>query len=168
MASNIANLPKSLKIRTSDNEVVEVTGKLINESLVIKELFEKNGNGDANEMTIQVKSAELKNAVKVLELCDLETPPVSISDFRDRETFESTNLQALEFLKSIPGDEMVALCNLSCTLEVARLRDLCAASFARIVGDSTVEGIRELFGLRNDYTEEEEEEFHKRHESVIG
>uniref|UniRef100_A0A7E4VG12 Skp1 domain-containing protein n=1 Tax=Panagrellus redivivus TaxID=6233 RepID=A0A7E4VG12_PANRE len=164
MASIIANLPETLKIRTSENEVVEVTGKLINESLVIKELFDKNGDIKSDEITIEVKSKELKNAVKVLELCDLEKPHVSMSGYLDLATLKGANLEALEFLNSIPGDDMAALCNLSFTLELARLSDLCLATIAGFIAGKNVIEIREAFGLKNDYTEEEEAEFRKRHE----
>uniref|UniRef100_A0A7E5A0T6 ZP domain-containing protein n=1 Tax=Panagrellus redivivus TaxID=6233 RepID=A0A7E5A0T6_PANRE len=41
MAAIVASLPETLKIRTVDDQVLEVTGKLINESAVIKQIYDK-------------------------------------------------------------------------------------------------------------------------------
>uniref|UniRef100_A0A7E4VDX9 Skp1 domain-containing protein n=1 Tax=Panagrellus redivivus TaxID=6233 RepID=A0A7E4VDX9_PANRE len=163
MASTIANLPETLKIRTSDNKVIEVTGKLINESYVVKELFEKKDDKNAIEITLPIKSFDLKSAVKALEMCDLETPHVPVTDPKGSRTLVQTHHNVMEFFESLQGD-MISVSNVADVLECQRLKNLCLAFLAYQMVDLDTRGIRQRFGFRDDYTEEEEEAIRKAHE----
>uniref|UniRef100_A0A7E4W8I3 Skp1_POZ domain-containing protein n=1 Tax=Panagrellus redivivus TaxID=6233 RepID=A0A7E4W8I3_PANRE len=94
MESIIVNLPETFKIHTLDNQVMEVTGKLINESEYLMETFEMYGAPLDNVMFIPVHSAGLKMTLKFLELFDLSE---SYDPELDEEVFKQANRPAMKF-----------------------------------------------------------------------
>uniref|UniRef100_A0A7E4WDD6 Skp1 domain-containing protein n=1 Tax=Panagrellus redivivus TaxID=6233 RepID=A0A7E4WDD6_PANRE len=165
MTSSITNLPETLKIRTLDNRVMEVTGKLINESKVLKQAFEMHDNSEeVGEMIVPVVSAGLQNALQLLQCFDLEKPyaPTTVSE---RKVFQEANQAALDFLEKLPHGEMIDIAIVADGIDCERLIDICMI-FILIVSEEnkTVEKRRKVFALRDDYTEEEEAEMRQRHE----
>uniref|UniRef100_A0A7E4VMW4 Skp1 domain-containing protein n=1 Tax=Panagrellus redivivus TaxID=6233 RepID=A0A7E4VMW4_PANRE len=167
MASPIANLPETLKIRTIDNQVIEVTGKLINESEVLKKAYEMHDNSEVGEIVVSVVSEGLQNTLKLLEFYDLEKPYVPASSWSNRKPFMEESKAALEFLKSLPDDEMFAINYVVDGLDCKRLIDCCMLFFLNKVTESNgTKELREMFNLKNDYTEAEEAELRARHNAT--
>uniref|UniRef100_A0A7E4W6Z9 Skp1 domain-containing protein n=1 Tax=Panagrellus redivivus TaxID=6233 RepID=A0A7E4W6Z9_PANRE len=165
MAAIVANLPETLKIRTVDAQVLEVTGKLINESAVIKQIYESKKDSNDTEITVSVKYSDLKTAVDVLELCDLETPHVVLKKSKiDQRLFIEANQPAMEFLNSVWGEDFLASVHLAGELEISRLVDLWMVFLVNLAEGKDVKELRQIFKLRDDFTEEEEKEIRKRHE----
>uniref|UniRef100_A0A7E4ZSS2 Skp1 domain-containing protein n=1 Tax=Panagrellus redivivus TaxID=6233 RepID=A0A7E4ZSS2_PANRE len=73
----------------------------------------------------------------------------------------------MEFFKLLPIKGMNAICNLSNIMKLTRLVDLCCAFIFSLMENKTVKEFRQLFGVRDDRTKEEEDEFKKRIEFSI-
>uniref|UniRef100_A0A7E4W7H7 Skp1 domain-containing protein n=1 Tax=Panagrellus redivivus TaxID=6233 RepID=A0A7E4W7H7_PANRE len=164
MAAIVANLPETLKIRTVDDQVLEVTGKLINESAVIKQIYESKKDSNDTEITVPVKYSDLKTVMDVLDLCDLDTPHVLSTSKIDQRLFIEANQPAMEFLNSVWGEDFLAGIDLAHSLEIQRVVDLLLVHVMNLAKGKNTKEIRQIFGLRDDYTEEEEDEIRKRHE----
>uniref|UniRef100_A0A7E4VB49 Skp1_POZ domain-containing protein n=1 Tax=Panagrellus redivivus TaxID=6233 RepID=A0A7E4VB49_PANRE len=161
MACIFANLPETLKIRTLDNQVVEVTGKLINESKVLKNAFEMNEDPEVGEMIVPFESTALMMALEFLEFFDLDEP--HYPDF-DRQVFIEANWPAMKFLAGMSDDNKAIMTHVVDYLECERLMDCIVVYILNGVdnlNNSTHIIRRQFFGDCKSYTEEEKEEIIK-------
>uniref|UniRef100_A0A7E4W8B5 Skp1_POZ domain-containing protein n=1 Tax=Panagrellus redivivus TaxID=6233 RepID=A0A7E4W8B5_PANRE len=166
MTSSIGNLPETLKIRTLDNQVIEVTGKLINESEALKNAFEMHEDPEVGEMPVPVESSALMMALEFLEFFDLEEP--HYPEF-EREVFLEANRPAMKFLAGLPDSDKARMTHVIDYLECGRLID-CVMVYilnnVNKISSSTHKVRRQFFGDCKSYTEEDEEEIIKMHEEV--
>uniref|UniRef100_A0A7E4VF36 Skp1_POZ domain-containing protein n=1 Tax=Panagrellus redivivus TaxID=6233 RepID=A0A7E4VF36_PANRE len=147
MTSNSAKFPKFLKLRTSDNQVMEVSGQILNESLVIRELFKEN-NDNPTEVEIPVDYSQLKKVVKTLEVCDLNKPFVMFTDSPAKLIkFAAENMQVLKFMTSLPGTDAAEIFTTSTTLFIPRLIMVFTAFMMELEDGIGLKGMRERFGL---------------------
>uniref|UniRef100_A0A7E4W9E6 Skp1_POZ domain-containing protein n=1 Tax=Panagrellus redivivus TaxID=6233 RepID=A0A7E4W9E6_PANRE len=159
MAAIVANLPETFKIRTVDDQVLEVTGKLINESAVIKQIYESKKDSNDTEITVPVNYSDLKTAMNVLELCDLNTPHV-LHGYSDRLLFVEANQPAMECM-SLWDEDFMATVHLAGSLEITHLTDLCIAIFLEKIKGKSVTEARQICGY--EYGEEEESAVRRNH-----
>uniref|UniRef100_A0A7E5A2E9 Skp1_POZ domain-containing protein n=1 Tax=Panagrellus redivivus TaxID=6233 RepID=A0A7E5A2E9_PANRE len=153
MASIIVNLPETIKIRTSDNEVLMATGKLINESEVLKKAFEMQHSPEADEIPVPVESASLKKALEFLEYFDLDEP---YTPDLNREIFEQANVPAMKFLAGMPEADKVLMQQAIDILQCNRLADCLLLFILDALNKQKVYQIRDnFFGDCDSYTEED-------------
>uniref|UniRef100_A0A7E4UP98 BTB domain-containing protein n=1 Tax=Panagrellus redivivus TaxID=6233 RepID=A0A7E4UP98_PANRE len=119
MISNVANLPEIVKIRTSDKKVVQVTGKFINEATTLMRTL-KLYDAPIHEVFIPVKSAGLKNAVKLLEFFNLDKP---YEPKVDRQVFLQGDHPGMRFLHRLSIEELAEMNLVIGFLECDRLID---------------------------------------------
>uniref|UniRef100_A0A7E4VPB4 SKP1-like protein n=1 Tax=Panagrellus redivivus TaxID=6233 RepID=A0A7E4VPB4_PANRE len=166
MISTIVNLPETLKIRTLDNQVMDVTGKLINESKILKNAFEMHEDPEVGEMLVPAESTALMLALEFLEYFDLDEP--HNPDF-DRQTFLEANRPAMKFLAGLPEGDKARMTHVIDYLECDRLID-CVMVYILTnvdkISSSTHEVRRQFFGDCKSYTEKDDEKIVEMHEEV--
>uniref|UniRef100_A0A7E4VFT4 Magnesium transporter n=1 Tax=Panagrellus redivivus TaxID=6233 RepID=A0A7E4VFT4_PANRE len=149
MTTVTPNLPETVMIRTLDNQVMEVTGKLIDESQVANWMYETHRNtGATGAMFLPVQSAHLRHALEALALCDLDTPHV-LFDRDEREAFTQANQPVMDYFHSQPNEAMVGIHSVMDVLSMPRLGDLWIVYFLDLTHQISPEELRELIIMYN-------------------
>uniref|UniRef100_A0A7E4W9K7 NR LBD domain-containing protein n=1 Tax=Panagrellus redivivus TaxID=6233 RepID=A0A7E4W9K7_PANRE len=130
MASTTANLPKTLKIHTSDHEIVEVTENVINGCENLKMVTVKHPEFD--EFVAPFKSSGFKNAFKFLEFFDLNEPSTPSFDYL---AFIQATKPAMKFLHGLSEEDKAELLYTMNCLQCKRLDD-CMKMYSTVVNDN--------------------------------
>uniref|UniRef100_A0A7E4URH2 Cyclin N-terminal domain-containing protein n=1 Tax=Panagrellus redivivus TaxID=6233 RepID=A0A7E4URH2_PANRE len=120
MVGIMANLPEIVKISTLDDQVMEVTGKVISECTTLMRALELPYDPITHEMFVPVRSAKLKNAVKLLEFFDLDRPFIPEVD---RHFFLQGDHPGMTFLHGLSDEKKAEMKYVIEYLECDRLID---------------------------------------------
>ncbi|XP_078162307.1 SKP1-like protein 11 [Carex rostrata] len=149
MASN--DEPK-VHLRSSDAEIFEVDKAVAMKSLTIAAWLDEDKEPDEFIPVPNVKSSVL---AKVIEYCKHHAEEEADTDFkpnldaRKRDPFD-------EQLMNVDQETLFDLIQAANYLNIKGLLDLGCHIVADMMRDKSVEEIRELFNIKNDYTPEEE------------
>ncbi|KAI9219554.1 Skp1 family, dimerization domain-containing protein [Blastocladiella britannica] len=147
----------------SDGLEVQVARKVAERSVLIKNFL-----GDMVDATrpvqIPIPKATAAVLTKVFEYCDhhKDDPVVPEEENAPETRKSSANIDPwdLEFMNidQLMLYELITAANF---LDIKPLLDLCCKVLANMIKGKSVEELRSLFGIVNDYTPEEEEEVRK-------
>lgn len=118
---------------------------------------------ESDELEIDVPDASsntIKNIIKFIEIQNNDRF-VPLND-DDKPTFQISSLKKIhmDFLKSYTIDELNEILLTANFLDMKSLIDLICAYYASIMKTNTVEKIREIFDIKNDFSLEEEQQIH--------
>jgi len=140
-----------------------VTDKAIAErSVLVKNILE-DVEGDEAEIPLpNVNSTVLK---KVIEYCTFhkDDPPTTEKEEAPSKPDKEIGKWDAAYI-SLPKDDLFDLVLAANYLDVQPLLDLGCRKIAEMISGLPVEEIRELFGIENDFTPEEEEAIRKENE----
>uniref|UniRef100_A0A7E4W726 BTB domain-containing protein n=1 Tax=Panagrellus redivivus TaxID=6233 RepID=A0A7E4W726_PANRE len=129
MAFSIVNLPQTMKIRTEDNQIMELNGKLFNESVALREAFEMHDDPEVSEIPVPVESADFKNALNLLSFFDLDKPYHPELDCR----FLQADQPPMKFLHALSDDDKAGMEIAIDYLECERLDDCLRVYFCEVI-----------------------------------
>ena len=148
---------EKVKVRLiCEGEKLDVDLEVIQKSAILKNMIEDTGK----EGEIPIPNIQLHILRKVLEYCEhyrsrnpkeIKKPLVSKNLLENGA--EEWDVQFIEMDKM---DELIDLVVAANFLDIEGLLNLGCAKIASLIKDRSVEDIRDLFGIENDFTPEEE------------
>ncbi|KAL1810983.1 hypothetical protein DCAR_0623082 [Daucus carota subsp. sativus] len=137
---------KMIVLKSSDNETFEVDEAVALESQTMKHMIED----DCANTTIPLPNVSSKILAKVIEYCKKHVESRSAAD-DELKSFDA------EFIKVDQGTlfDLILAANY---LNIKSLLDLTCQAVADMIKGKTPEEIRKTFNIKNDFTQEEEEE----------
>ncbi|GAV07999.1 hypothetical protein RvY_17765 [Ramazzottius varieornatus] len=160
---------KMIRIRTEDGEIFQVEEQAAKQSKVIKDLLEmslESGSGDKDDDILPLPKIRKEIFRKVHHWMDYHAK----HDGEPKELTEEEEILA-RFCEEIPEwdqkylqvdqSSLFEIMLAADYLDIKKLRGLCCKTVANILKGKTVEQIREMYGIENDFTPEEEEEIRK-------
>ncbi|XP_062178437.1 SKP1-like protein 1B [Phragmites australis] len=171
MASDGTDQGKGVTMITlisSDNESFEVPEEAANISQTIRHMIED----DCTDGGIPLPNVTATVLAKVLEYCINHAAGKSSSAAANSETASSSNAASSSdkerlatfdkaFMDVVDLDMLYDLILAANYLEIKGLLDLACQKVADIIKGKTVEEIRKTFGIKNDFTSNEEEEIRR-------
>eukprot|EP00188_Purpureofilum_apyrenoidigerum_P005157 Plantae.Rhodophyta-Purpureofilum_apyrenoidigerum.ctg6435.p1 GENE.Plantae.Rhodophyta-Purpureofilum_apyrenoidigerum.ctg6435~~Plantae.Rhodophyta-Purpureofilum_apyrenoidigerum.ctg6435.p1 ORF type:complete len:160 (-),score=48.41 Plantae.Rhodophyta-Purpureofilum_apyrenoidigerum.ctg6435:327-806(-) len=143
---------RMIKLESRDHEVFEVERGVATMSTVIANILLDVPEG---EDKIPIKEVDARILAKVIEYCryhhELKNTDQSLDDIKNWNK---------EFIKvDIPTLFKIILA--ANFMDIKGLLDLGCSTVANKIQDRTPEEIREVFGIKNDFTQEEEDDLKK-------
>eukprot|EP00056_Hartaetosiga_gracilis_P014132 m.239808 g.239808 ORF g.239808 m.239808 type:complete len:166 (+) comp14085_c0_seq1:165-662(+) len=145
-----------LKLKSADEKVFDVTKDVANMSMTVKNLIEDLGYEDGSDEPIPLPSVNAAALEHVIKYCNhhVDDPPSRWPDYVDKSEpwgFDADFLKP--FKEDLPGlFDVIAAANF---MDIKNLLELCCKQVAGIIKGKSVEELRETFGLKNDFSEEE-------------
>jgi S-phase kinase-associated protein 1 len=148
---------EEIELITNDNVKIKVKRKYISMSVLIKDMLEEQDDDDKN-ISIPVPNVDSKILKKVIEYCEqhwnnkadeIEKPLKGHID----DVICDWDKKYLQIDQSV----IIELIMASNYLNIKDLLDLTCAKTAHALKGKTTEQIREMFGIVNDFTKEEQE-----------
>ena len=138
-----------------DSEILEIEEEVAIQSLVLRNMIEDTGL----EGEIPIPNTRIQILKKALEYCSYykgkeipkikkPLPSANLSEFLEEWDFKFIDIEKVEDLI-----DLIVCANF---LDIEGLLDLGCAKIASMIKGRTVEEIREIFGIENDFTKEEE------------
>ncbi|KAI8608971.1 Skp1 family, dimerization domain-containing protein [Chytriomyces sp. MP71] len=151
------------KLCSSDNQEFSVSVEIANQSVLIKNMLEDVGDSDDQPIPLpNVPGAILQ---KVIEYATMhkDDPPPPPEDETKLKTSEDIEERDKEFINVDQGTlfEIILAANY---LDIKNLLDLGCKTVANMIKGKSVEEVRKLFNIVNDFTPEEEEQIRKENE----
>ncbi|KAF8658647.1 hypothetical protein HU200_059113 [Digitaria exilis] len=149
---------KMFTLISSDDERFEVTEAAANMSQTIRHMIE-DGCADGGIPLHNVTGSIL---AKVLEYCNKHAAAGSSSSNAAASTAEKEELASFDkAFMEVDTDTLYDLLLAANYLEVKELLDLACQKVADMIKGKTPEQIRQTFGIKNDFSPEEQEEIKK-------
>uniref|UniRef100_A0A2N9FVH5 SKP1-like protein n=1 Tax=Fagus sylvatica TaxID=28930 RepID=A0A2N9FVH5_FAGSY len=149
MSSTSAEVKKNITLRSSDNETFEMEERVAMLSETIKHLIED----DCVDSVIPVPNVKSDTLARVIEYCKKHVES-SESESEALKTWDA------EFV-DIEQNTLFALILAANYLDIKGLLDLTCQTVADMMKGKSVEEIRKIFNITNDFTPEEEEKVRK-------
>jgi S-phase kinase-associated protein 1 len=149
----------SIKLISNDKESFELIRDLVVESKMIAKFIEDNDEDMIDIPLPNVNKKNLKLIIAFFEQYNKE-PMSIIPKPLNGELSNHIQTWYSEFIdKDYPElEELVIAANY---MEITPLIDLCCAKIATLIKDKPTEEIRQIFNIKNDFTQEEEEQLKK-------
>uniref|UniRef100_UPI00358F3B54 S-phase kinase-associated protein 1-like n=1 Tax=Myxine glutinosa TaxID=7769 RepID=UPI00358F3B54 len=155
----------SIKLQSSDGEVFEVDVEIAKQLVTIKTMLDDLGmdeEGDDEPVPLpNVNAAILR---KVVQWCShhKDDPPPPEDDENKEKRTDDIPVWDQEFLKVYQGTlfELILAANY---LDIKGLLDVTCKTVANMMKGKTPGEIRETFNIKNDFTEEEEQQCQRQH-----
>ena len=131
---------------------------MVKKSEVLKDMIEDTGG----EGEIKIPNIDIKVLRKVIEYCeyykDKEAPQIN-QPLTSKDLIENGASEwDVEFIDIESVEFLVDLIVASNFLDIKGLTDLGSAKMATLIKNKSVQEIRDLFGIENDFTPEEEQQ----------
>ncbi len=143
----------SVKLVSADQEVFLVDKKIAKQSLLIKDMLEERNEG--GEIPLQnVDAVTLKKVIEYMEYYHDKTPqpiPKPLTTFKENVSswdYKYTDLDTNLLINIIMAANY---------LNIPSLLELIAAKIASYIKGKSPEEIRNVFGIENDFSPEEEQ-----------
>ncbi|XP_073034182.1 SKP1-like protein 1A isoform X1 [Primulina eburnea] len=154
---------KTIMLKSSDGDTFEVEELVAMESLTIRNIIED----DCADAVIPLPNVTSKILTKVIEYCKRHVQAESEADAADGVTMAADKLPGdvlekfdTEFV-DVDQDTLFDLILAANYLNIRNLLDLTCQTVADTIKGKSVEEVRKLFNIINDYTPAEEEEVRK-------
>lgn len=142
-----------IKLRTKDDEIYEVSNKVVQMSSTLMHISEDTDDG--NEMIIPVPTISSNTLIRVIEFCKHQDK-VNNNDF-DKNLMPMWNTKFM----NIDDNSMVELIMAANYLDIKPLLDLTCKKIAAQIKGLPVDDPLPRFDIENDFTPEEEEEIRR-------
>lgn len=148
---------EKVKVRLiCEGEKLDVDLEVIQKSAILKNMIEDTGK----EGEIPIPNIQLHILRKVLEFCEhyrSSSPREIRKPLTSKDLLENgADEWDVKFIEMEKMDELIDLVVAANFLDIEGLLNLGCAKIASMIKDRSVEDIRELFGIENDFTPEEE------------
>ncbi|KAG7636779.1 SKP1-like protein 17 [Arabidopsis thaliana] len=143
---------KKIVLTSSDDECFEIDEAVARKMQMVAHMIDD----DCADKAIRLQNVTGKILAIIIEYCKKH-----VDDVEAKNEFVTWDA---EFVKNIDMDTLFKLLHAADYLIVIGLKNLIAQAIADYTADKTVNEIRELFNIENDYTPEEEEELRKKNE----
>ncbi|CAM0906844.1 unnamed protein product [Alopecurus aequalis] len=137
---------KTVKLKSSDEQIFEVPAKVAKQFKAIADVVDK-GCAAAGD-TIPLPNVDSSTLAKVVEYCE--------NHLRMNAQPDARSSWDKEFVSKVALNDLYDLINAANYLDYERLLGLIGKAFADLMRGKTVEQIRAILGIENDYTPEEE------------
>lgn len=154
---------KKMVLQCSDDQLVEVDAAVVEMSGTLKNMMEDLSDG-ADTAPVPVPNVTSKIMQKVVEYCahhHAHPTPVPVDD-RARID-EPIDAWDQEFCK-VDLNSLFELILAANYLDIHQLLDVTCKTVANIIKGKSPEEIRKVFNIKNDFTQEEEEQVRKENE----
>lgn len=145
---------KTITLMSSDNEMFEVDEAVAREFQIVAHMME---DGCADK-PIPLENVTGKTLAKVIEYCKRHVEAGSVEE--NEEANAKLMKEDAEFVK-LDNEELFELVLAANYLNVKGLLDLTCQAIADHIKDKSVEEVREIFNVQNDFTAEEEAQLRK-------
>ncbi|KAJ3027540.1 UNVERIFIED_CONTAM: hypothetical protein HDU68_003626 [Siphonaria sp. JEL0065] len=152
-----------VKITSSDNQEFTIAKEIANQSVLIKNMLEDVGDSDDQPIPLpNVSGAILQKVIEYATMHKDDAPP-SQEDETKPKSSEDIEERDKEFINVDQGTlfEIILAANY---LDMKNLLDLGCKTVANMIKGKSVEEVRKLFNIVNDFTPEEEEQIRKENE----
>ncbi|EEF46489.1 SKP1-like protein 4 [Ricinus communis] len=157
--SDAATSSKIVALKSEDNLLFDVIEPVAMESKTIKYLLEDTSSSSDDKIVIPLPNVAGKTLSKTIQYLE------------GRHALSGENSEMLkrydeDFVKEVSGDQVMIfdLILAANYLEIQFLLDLLCKAVADLMNGKTVDKIRKMFNIVNDYTPEEEAEVRKENE----
>ena len=156
---------KIIKLKTSDNELIEVSNTLLKKSKLLNGLIDKDEENNTIFL-ININKAILENVIKYLEhFKDFEPKeiPKPFPEMADAQFFRSIldDDWTFDFLNQMKLEEAIETVNAADYLQIEGLISLLAAKLGYELTNCSVEEAKKKFQIEDDMTDEEKAEYDK-------
>lgn len=145
MASSSSAAGKILKLVSNDGVEFIISEAIALQSQTILPIIEDGGT----DTGVTIPNVSAKVLSKVLDYCKVHAEP---------STNEDLNAWDAEYMKKIDINFLFDLLLAANYLEIKELLDLACQTVADMIKDKSVEDVRTIFNIENDFAPEEEEE----------
>jgi len=143
-------------LRSSDEQMFEVDEEVAFESLTVRNMIEDTGT----EAPIPLPNVSSKILAKIVEYCKFHVETKATSSDKPSKLDDDLKAWDTEFV-NVEQSTLFELILAANYLNIKSLLDLTCEAVANQIKGKTPEEIRKLFGIKNDFTPEEEEEVRK-------
>ena len=157
---------KIIKLKTSDNELIEVSNTLLTKSKLLNGLIDKDEEYNTIFLININNKAILENVIKYLEhFKDFEPKeiPKPFPEMADEQFFRSIldDDWTFDFLNQMKLEEAIETVNAADYLQIEGLINLLAAKLGYELTNCSVEEAKKKFQIEDDMTDEEKAEYDK-------
>lgn len=153
-----------VKLITKDQKEIMISKKIILKFQLIKDILE-DGDDQSDEITtIPIPNVDYNTMMEIIEYLKyvehnepLEIPKPIPKSHKIKDFVNDFECEFIEKYSATNMEGLVNLCLSSNYLDIKSLLDLCCAKIAVMIKGKSPEEIRDLFGLENDFTPEEEQ-----------
>nr|GMD80031.1 SKP1-like protein 1A [Ipomoea batatas] len=149
-SSGVNDGEKMVRLRANDGEEFVVAKSVAVLSQTVKFVVEDAGLGE--DSIIPLLKVDGRTLAKILEYCKVHSAT------------DKTNPEKKEFDKKFADVDQAELYDLLTAtnyLGISELMEILVQRFAAMIKGKTVEEIREIFNIKNDFTPEEQEEIRR-------
>uniref|UniRef100_A0A1J3H0A1 SKP1-like protein n=2 Tax=Noccaea caerulescens TaxID=107243 RepID=A0A1J3H0A1_NOCCA len=146
---------KKIVLNCSDGKSFEIGEAVARKSKLIADMIDSGCDGPIPLQNVKGKTLE-----KVIEYCKRHVVEFGPSDEDDEEAAEKLAIWDAEFIK-VDEETIFHLILAANYLNIEGLLSLTCKTVADYIKDKTPEEVRQIFGIENDYTPEEEEAVRK-------
>ncbi|XP_057828727.1 SKP1-like protein 1A [Cryptomeria japonica] len=143
-----------VKLKSKDDKIFEVEYAVAMQSQTLKNALAQTGCTDT---TLPLHDISSQILAKVIEYCEYHVNAANTTSEKDVKMWDE------ELVKHMDQDTLFRLIVAAKYLEIHNLVDLMCKTIADRIKDKSVEELREIFHVQNDFTPEEEEQV--RHET---
>ncbi|KAI8807336.1 Skp1 family, dimerization domain-containing protein [Cladochytrium replicatum] len=157
-------MSKTVRLTSSDGQDFNVVSEIANQSVLIKNMLEDIGdNADDNPIPLPNVSASILQKVIDYATYHKDDPPMPADEDSKPKSSDDIEDWDREFMNVDQGTlfELILAANY---LDMKALLDLGCKTVANMIKGKTVEEIRKIFNIVNDFTPEEEEQIRKENE----
>ncbi|XP_045154599.1 S-phase kinase-associated protein 1-like [Echinops telfairi] len=149
----------SIKLQSSDGEIIEVDVEIAKQSEIIKTMVEDLGMDDEDDDPVPLPNVSAEILKKVIEWCTYhmeDAPPPPPQNYEDKaKKVMDIPIWDQEFL-TVDQETLYELMMAANYLDIKGLFDVTCKTVANMIKEKTPEEIRQTFNIENDFTEEEE------------
>lgn len=151
-----------IKLQSSEGNVFQVDLEIAKVSVTIKTMIENLGIEDDNTEIIPLPNVKARILKKVIRWAThhKDDPPPSEDDEEFRCLTDNISNWDMDFLKQDLGTlfELIMAANY---LEIKSLLEVTCKTIAIMTKNKSLEEMREIFNIKNDFTAAEEEQLYK-------
>ncbi|KAJ3061522.1 hypothetical protein HDU98_002573 [Podochytrium sp. JEL0797] len=152
-----------VRLTSSDNQEFSIAKEIADQSVLIKNMLEDIGDADDQPIPLpNVSGAILQKVIEYATMHKDDAPPTP-EDEAKLKTSEDIEERDKEYMNVEQGTmfEIILAANY---LDMKNLLDLGCKTVANMIKGKSVEEVRKLFNIVNDFTPEEEEQIRKENE----
>ncbi len=157
-------------LKSQDDQTFVVDKQVAERSVLLKNMLEDIGESDHPIPLPNVTGRVLK---RVIDYCthhkdDAVAPPEEEKDiFDNRRRLDDVDEWDSHFIKTGTNEELFEIILAANYMDIKPLLDLGCKTVASMIKGKTAPQIRDMFGIENDFTPEEEEQIRKENEWAL-
>ena len=147
----------SIKLKSSENEKFMIDKKAAKRSGLLKERIEADEK--FKKINLKIDSKILKLIIEFLEHYKDSEPQLPQKPLKDSNVWQYLDEWSQKFFSKLNLEDIISLINASNYMDIGCLMHICLAIIASSMIDHPVDEVQKAFGIENDLTEEEMNEY---------